>query len=357
MHGGIMTGASADDARERLAAWSSQYTAIRGAPPGPPMKVPHYIGHVPRPALRSVLLSAREGLTRPGEASDLAAGEADEDRGAIGAAGAAASARSGSLVQGRPVAEVPGPNVIGATGGSGTRVVARIVRRGGMFIGASLNASEDALEFGDYADRWVNRLRTAPSSPLPPTIRAAMIDDLHATVDRHLAQLDADAGAWGWKEPRSIILLPFLAPQLAGLKFLHLIRDGRDMAYSSNQNQLSRHGPVLLGDRYAGASPPVRSIALWSDLNLSTAEYGETVLRERYLRIRFEDLCRTPAATIRRIFEFFGLVGDPDAIAALEVRPPPASGHWRAQPADIREELLRVAGAALERFGYDPTDR
>ena len=47
-------------------------------------------------------------------------------------------------------AGVPGPNTIGATGGSGTRVVARIVREGGMFTGTDLNAYEDALPFGEY---------------------------------------------------------------------------------------------------------------------------------------------------------------------------------------------------------------
>jgi hypothetical protein len=222
-----------------------------------------------------------------------------------------------------------------------------------MFIGTNLNASEDALDFGDYADRWVNRF--GAGSP-PPTIRAAMIDDLHATVDRHLAHLDPGARAWGWKEPRSIILVPFLASQFPRLKFLHVVRDGRDMAYSSNQNQLDWHGRVLLGDRHAGASRPVRSIALWSDLNLSTADYGETVLRDRYLRIRFEDLCRWPSPTIGRIFEFFGLTGDVDEIAGLEVQPSPASGGWRTRAPDTLPDVHRLGAAALDRFGYDPIE-
>jgi hypothetical protein len=39
---------------------------------------------------------------------------------------------------------MPGdPLVIGGTGGSGTRVVAAIVRRGGRFMGARPNASDD----------------------------------------------------------------------------------------------------------------------------------------------------------------------------------------------------------------------
>jgi hypothetical protein len=252
------------------------------------------------------------------------------------------------------ITHVPGPNVIGATGGSGTRVVARIVRHGGMFIGTNLNRADDALDLGQYSDRWVNVFWAWPPATLSAYARAAMAEDLGWTVVRHRERLDARARAWGWKEPRSIFLLPFFAAQFADLRFLHVIRDGRDMAVSSNQNQLSKHGSVVLRDAYGEACGPVRSIALWSRLNLDTAEYGETVLGSRYLRIRFEDLCDAPTPTIRRIFAFLGLAGDADAIAGLEVTPPPSRGRWRAQPPDVRNELERVGGAALTRFGYGP---
>ena len=246
-----------------------------------------------------------------------------------------------------------GPYVIGATGGSGTRVVARIVRGGGMFMGTNLNVSEDALDFGDYSDRWINVFLAHRPLDRAPTVRAEMTDDLRATVGRHLAPLDGDAHAWGWKEPRSIFLLPFFASYFPGLKFLHVVRDGRDMAYSANQNQLRKHGEALLGGAHAGQSEPVRSIALWSRLNAETAEYGETFLGTRYLRIRFEDLCREPAPTIVRIFEFFDLRGDAEHIGRLEVVPPPTLGRWRAQEPGILGEVQRVGRAALDRFGYD----
>ena len=246
-----------------------------------------------------------------------------------------------------------GPNVIGATGGSGTRVIARIVRRGGMFIGTNLNVSEDALDFGDYSDRWINVFLAHRPLDRAPAVRAAMTDDLQTTVDRHLAPLDASARAWGWKEPRSIFLLPFFASCFSGLKFLHVVRDGRDMAYSANQNQLNKHGDAFLRGACAGASQPVRSIALWSRLHTETAEYGETVLLGRYLRIRFEDLCREPGPTTRRIFEFFGLSGAAEEIGRLEVTAPPSVGRWRAQDRDSAGEVQRVGRAALERFGYD----
>ena len=49
-----------------------------------------------------------------------------------------------------------GPLVVGATGGSGTRVVARILREATLFTGSDLNESEDAWKLGDYGDRWIN---------------------------------------------------------------------------------------------------------------------------------------------------------------------------------------------------------
>ena len=63
---------------------------------------------------------------------------------------------------------IPGPYIIGGTGGSGTRVFARIVRRGGMFIGTNLNDSEDALDFGEYSDRWINVFLSREASAASP---------------------------------------------------------------------------------------------------------------------------------------------------------------------------------------------
>ena len=82
---------------------------------------------------------------------------------------------------------------------------------------------------------------------------------------------------WGWKEPRSIYLLPFLHRHLPSLRFLHVVRDGRDMALSANQNQLRKHGDAAAIP--ADLSPPERSIALWSWVNLTAARYGEEHLR------------------------------------------------------------------------------
>lgn len=243
-----------------------------------------------------------------------------------------------------------GPNVIGATGGSGTRVVARIVQANGMFIGTNRNAYEDALDFAAYSDRWINRF-VADSSGRD-RLSDGMTDDLCTLVRQHTADLPADAARWGWKEPRSIYLMEFFNERMPTFRFLHFIRDGRDMAFSDNQQQLKKHGSAIFRDGRPSWRRPIRSIALWNRVNLQAADLGERELGSRYLRVRFEDLCAEPGGTVGRIFDFFELKGDAEAIARAEVRPPETLGRWQEEGKRLIAELEREGGAALARFGY-----
>jgi Sulfotransferase family len=242
-----------------------------------------------------------------------------------------------------------GPCVIGATGGSGTRVVARIVRAGGMFSGEKLNPYEDAVELGFYSDRWIDRYVAGQQSP---ELHEQMAADLRSVLEDHTSTLPEDARAWGWKEPRSIYLLRFWHETMPSLRFLHFVRDGRDLAFSENQNQLKKHGDALLGDELRRAKTPVRSIALWNRVNQAAADYAEEALGARYLRVRFEDLCADPVEAVERIYGFFGLEGDVEAIARAEVRPPDTLGRWQLRRKRVIEELNRTAEPTLRRFGY-----
>ena len=248
---------------------------------------------------------------------------------------------------------IQGPCIIGATGGSGTRVVARIARGGGMYIGTNLNISTDALDFGRYSNRWINSFMSGSRSP---ETEAEMVEDLMLVLQDHLRSLDPSARVWGWKEPRSAFLLPYFHTHFRELKFLHVVRDGRDMAFSANQNQLTKHGSTMLKESEAHWNAPLQSIALWSRLNLRVADYAERHLAGQYLRIRFEDLCGEPVETIRRIFEFFGLEGDPAHLAHTEVSAPASLGRWRNMDAGTLEAFHRVAAPALVKFGYEVTD-
>src|SRR5215216_4862185 len=82
------------------------------------------------------------------------------------------------------------PRVVGATGGSGTRVVGRIVRAGGMYIGTNLNDYQDALDLGGYSDRWIDEfVRGGGLAGLSDEVRAEMVDDLAAALRTHRRDL------------------------------------------------------------------------------------------------------------------------------------------------------------------------
>jgi SAM-dependent methyltransferase len=233
-------------------------------------------------------------------------------------------------------AEAASPLVIGGTGGSGTRVVAEIVRRGGRYMGADRNAAEDAMPFARFDERWGLPYLQAGA-------RREMERELEATVDEHLVRRP-DVVAWGWKCPHSYLLLPFLHDTFPDLRFIHVIRDGRDIALSQNQRQAKHYGRLL----HRPEEPlPVRSAAWWSWANLRASE-SEERLGDAYLRVRFEDLCAKPVEWTRRIVELSG-GGDVERLAEA-VRTEPAIGKWHGH--DLSERIEEACRPALDEFGY-----
>lgn len=246
---------------------------------------------------------------------------------------------------------LPAPLIIGATGGSGTRVVARLARQAGYDLGTDVNESEDAMAFRPFHEKWINRFVAAQDrrKPFSKKETGRMNEDFEQAVASHGCM----GGHWGWKAPRTIYLLPFLHAKFPGLKFIHLIRDGRDMAFSENQNQLRKHGRAVLSLSERWSYPkPVRSILLWERVNLRAALYGEMHLRENYLRIRFEDLCRASIQSSRRIVQFLHAEVDAEAIARAEISPPVSIGRWQEESPEIVAEIEHAASTALKKFGY-----
>lgn len=248
-----------------------------------------------------------------------------------------------------------GPLVIGATGGSGTRVVARLARHAGYDLGRNLNSAEDALDFYSFHDKWINHFVSAQRRGRTLSKRDVewMDAEFQSALERHCPETIRKERHWGWKAPRSIYLLSFLRARLPGLKFIHVLRDGRDMALSSNQVQLQKHGVAVLtwSERFL-RSAPERSLLLWARVNLCAAEFGESDLRENYFRVRFEDLCAKPIETTAHIFNFLGARVDPEPIARSEISPPPTLQRWRNYRPDLIAKLEEMGGDSLRKFGY-----
>ncbi len=250
---------------------------------------------------------------------------------------------------------VQAPVVIGGLGGSGTRVVARIVRQAGYFLGTNITGAEDAVEFWEFYDRWINRYLLREEVPLTRNERILMERDWSACAARHRLVIPSHDSLWGWKNPRSVLLLNFLHDQYPEMKFIHVVRDGRDMAFSATaQEQVAQHGPAILGRNLIDASIHVKTSACWARINLDVASYGELHMGEQYFLVRFEKLCAEPRASVEGISEFLGVAMNDAVQSANElITQPPSLGRWRkCADGNLVKEIQLHAKDALEKFGY-----
>jgi hypothetical protein len=266
------------------------------------------------------------------------------------------------------------PVVVVGMGGSGSRVVAALLREAGIYMGANTNGvKEDALEFAEFDYRWSPPYLAASREGLEPKEIERMRVEHAECVAAHLKSLGTDTTAWGWKHCPSGHLLSFIAQELPELTVIHVIRDGRDTAFGESGGRthtLRLGGAVLDGDaepvapgsmRWKGKSTtadgsaeatPLRQARFWGLTNGSIADW-QTRGEGCYLRIRLEDLVKEPVQHGSQILDFAG-APDPNAVEkwARTVSSPASIGRWRRAPVSESTEVQDSIAGELERFGY-----
>jgi hypothetical protein len=241
------------------------------------------------------------------------------------------------------------PLVIGAIGGSGTRVFSKICRHTGVFMGGHVDQQEDSQPLSRFYCEFASEYLAA-NGRLDDRQREQTSAFLADRLREHLEGLPAPDHPSGIKNSRSILMLPFWHERFPAMRFLHVIRNGLDMAYSEQQNQIRRHGDAILG-RDIDRPGPERAMLWWARVNGAAADYGEAKLGDRYLRVRLEDLCAAPKRTVRSLFAFVQSEG-PMKAAVREVTTPQTLGRWRERPQSEVVQLTALGEAALKRFGY-----
>ena len=271
------------------------------------------------------------------------------------------------------------PVAIGGVGGSGTRLVADIVRRLGFHMGADLNVSVDNLWFTllfkrfelgaevqrspefDVAAEVFRRVMVGDARLSAEQIRwirtLALTDRLHHNrawlEERVQTLLEADAAGsrapvrWGWKEPNTHIFLDRLPEVFPGMRYIHVARNGLDMAFSANQNQLQLWGPLFLGE--AADVSPRASLKYWCHVHRRVLRLGAG-LPGRFLMLNYDAFCRRPDQYLPELGDFLGVSIDPGQQAALEslVHVPDSIGRFKSRslalfdPVDVQyvQEVL-----------------
>jgi len=282
--------------------------------------------------------------------------------------------------------ELSSPVIIGGVGGSGTRVVAEIIRHLGFYIGDDLNPAKDNLWFLLLfkRPRWFRRARhdknkiftglsllskamLHQNGPEWPELRFLIRAVLEISIFGHNYKGDGrgfwpflrawnmlvkqpkmtlNQSQWGWKEPNSHIYLEYLAAYFSNIKYIHTIRHGLDMAFSENQQQLYNWGPILgLELPKSRSDKPAASLKYWIKSNRRVMEIGEKLGAQKFLVVNFDRLCLSPRSEIQKIVSFLNIEPGAENLATLCCIPqrPKSLGRYRTHnisqfdPADLNE--------------------
>jgi len=252
------------------------------------------------------------------------------------------------------------PIIIGATGGSGTRALRNVLVEVGVFMGVRVNASDDSLDFVEFLDAFIEPILSKVHSPnyrledLPKEFVHTVSEQLLRCVDKYRSDC-APGRPWGWKNPRNLYIFPFIRKILPNFYFIHLMRDGRDMALSNNQNQLRSYNRYLFSGREI-LSTPEASMRFWSKVNTDFSKTAQHHLGARYILLRFEDLCADPRRVICSLCEQIGItnqVADTNldkAVASLYV--PESCGRWKQLTKQQAYFLTTIGAEGLRQFRY-----
>jgi hypothetical protein len=137
---------------------------------------------------------------------------------------------------------------------------------------------------------------------------------------------------WGDKTPRYMLSVQRIGRALPEARFIHLIRDGRDVALSQSARALNEQ------------PPPAEQAARWVKRIRKAREQAQALKGARYVEARYEDLVRDPEATLRRICEFVEIDWDAGML----------SYHERAAErlAEMAGELRSEGKHARQEAGY-----
>lgn len=217
---------------------------------------------------------------------------------------------------------------------------------------------EDFLARLDSHQRWASwdtpienvraQLAGMTTLPYPEAIEAAYI----------AFAKNRNKKRYGDKTPRYIEHIPLLSRLWPEAKFVHLVRDGREVALS-------------YADVPFGPSTVAKAAALWKGRVVLGMEQGRALGPKRYAEMRYERLLANPQEEIERLCSFLELDFDPAMLdyserARLEVldRAKLYNPHvtksikktrsWDEQMPPSQVEVFEaVAGDTLQELGYE----
>ena len=218
------------------------------------------------------------------------------------------------------------PIVFGGVGGSGTRLFAQIMYLLNVYMGNCINDTEDNLMFTFlFKNKDVLKLNDKEIDNLIYMFQKGMegksnfneiekniLKNLYEThtkqnylydkkkvyekfLNNSVSNQYKNDSKWGWKEPNTHIILEKLIKYYPKIKYIHVMRNGLDMAFSKNQNQLKF---------WTDLKPtPKNSLHYWVNVHKKIFKLQQQY-PQNILFIDFDDFCLNPEKNIPILLNF-----------------------------------------------------
>lgn len=120
--------------------------------------------------------------------------------------------------------------------------------------------------------------------------------------------LKVNLDGFGWKDTNSYIILDKLYSIYPKMKYIHLIRNGLDIAFGANQNHLLFWGKKYLHiNDFNGIYTPYASLKFWCVMNKKIIKLGEQMGPNHFLLLKYEDLCQEPDKYLQILCNFLNI--------------------------------------------------
>ena len=223
---------------------------------------------------------------------------------------------------------------IGGVGGSGTRAVAQILKESGIYMGDLLNSPLDNLLFTclfknpEWFTKSSSEEKTARirlftkymvKSRLSLREKYMIIDacksnPVHKSGKRFLLKIllkkrkkNIENEQWGWKEPNTQFYMKEISVFFPDIKYIHVIRNGLDMAFSRNKQQLLLWGflfNIHVNQTDGKNEISRKQLEYWIQANKHFIAQGRSLLGQNFHLVNHSLLCHQPEEEIDKLLNF-----------------------------------------------------
>lgn len=200
---------------------------------------------------------------------------------------------------------IPPPYIIIGMHRSGTSLLARVLERGGIFMGVLKDHNYEAFHFLSLNQQslwsaYKNWLDPAvPDEEHWKLIDAKSLYKEHFKVNTRLQSLKLKISpqTWGWKDPRNTFTLPMWLQMFPRAKVIHIKRNEQDVVSS-----LMRRNQVK-GEVY---DERLNDIDFCRDLYQKYLDQASqySYLSERFIEVQYERLVALEKEEVKRLEEF-----------------------------------------------------